>query len=224
MDDGTKTAMTITHPWPRFTKKGFKKAKIPDDLYSDIMLEYNRSRFTSIQQDPYFEPEYNHIVSGGAIAMLDTDKPFYLRADISPQSFDRWSKKLQPIMEKWCGEKLKFINGYGIRSYHKDSMLMVHRDMIQTHVISLIIHVDEHPEVKWPLEFIDHNRKLHKVTFDKGDMLMYESLCVHARETPFTGEYYRNMYLHWCPVNWDSTPYENNCVRYSSIQEALDEI
>ena len=215
--------MSITNPWPRFTKEGFKKERIPDDLYFDMMLEYNKARFTDIQQDPYFEPHYDQVVSGGAIAMLDTDEPFYLRANISDQAFDRWAKKLQPLMEKWCGEKLNFIQGYGIRSYHKDSMLCVHRDEISTHIISLIVHVDEHPEVKRPLEFIDHDGKLHKVTFDKGDMLMYESLCVHARETPFTGEYYRNMYFHWCPVDWDPTPYQNNWVRYRSIQEALNE-
>ena len=64
----------------------------------------------------------------------------------------------------------------------------------------------------------------HEVTFDKQDMLMYESLCVHARSTPFIGEYYRNMYFHWCPVDWDPTPYDNNTLRYKSIQEALDEV
>ena len=41
------------------------------------------------------------------------------------------------------------------------------------------------------LDFIDHEGKHHEVTFDKQDMLMYESLCVHARATPFIGEYYK---------------------------------
>ena len=66
----------------------------------------------------------------------------------------------------------------------RDSILCVHRDEIQTHIISLIVHIDEYPDVKWPLDFIDHEGKHHEVTFDKQDMLMYESLCVHARQHP----------------------------------------
>ena len=214
----------IEHPWSRFTKEGFKKTKVPDDLYLDMAVAYNQARFTDIQQDYYYEEHYGHSVAGGSVAMYDNPRPFYLRANIQQHIFRRWAKRLQPMMEEWCGEELEFIQGYGIRSYMRDSILCVHRDEIQTHIISLIVHIDEYPDVKWPLDFIDHEGKHHEVTFDKQDMLMYESLCVHARSTPFIGEYYRNMYFHWCPVDWDPTPYDNNTLRYKSIQEALDEV
>lgn len=214
----------IKTPWPRFTKEGFKKIKLPDDIYLEFMLAYNQARFNEVQDDSYYDIEYEQNVAGGSVSIYDCPRPFYLRATIPPHIFARWAKRLQPMMEEWCGQELEFITGYGIRSYVRDSRLVVHRDEVATHLISLIVHIDEYPDVKWPLDFIDHDGKHHKVTFDKQDALLYESLCVHARDTLFTGEYYRNMYFHWCPLNWDPSPYEEGKIRYKSIQEALDEV
>jgi len=214
----------MMQPWSRFAKdKPFKKVKVPKDLYVEMMLAYNDARFNEIQFDPYFDDDYNMIVSGGSVSVLNTKRPFYLRAQLAKDLFDRWGQALQPQMEEWCGQELRFVQGYGIRSYIKDSILAVHRDEITTHVISAIIHIDEYPSVKWPLDFIDHEGEHHKVTFDSGDMLMYESLCVHARSTPFQGEFYRNMYFHWCPKVWDSFPYVSHKLRYKSIEEAQNE-
>ena len=53
----------IEHPWPRFTKEGFKKTKVPDDLYLDMAVAYNQARFTDIQQDYYYEEHYGHSVA-----------------------------------------------------------------------------------------------------------------------------------------------------------------
>lgn len=214
----------IKTPWPKFTKEGFKKIKLPDDIYLEMMIAYNQARFNDIQDDSYYDPDYGATVAGGSVSIYSCQKPFYLRATVPPHIFRRWGERLQPMMEEWCGEQLEFITGYGIRSYVKDSALAVHRDEIATHIISLIVHIDEYPDVKWPLDFIDHDGKHHEVTFDKQDGLLYESLCVHAREKLFIGEYYRNMYFHWCPVNWDPSPYQENTVRYKSIKEALNEV
>lgn len=211
----------MMEPWPRFAEDmPFKKIKVPQELYIEMMLAYNDARFNEIQYDAYFDDDYQMIVSGGSVSILNTRHPFYLRAQVPKHYFDKWGKQLQPLMEEWCGKKLKFIQGYGIRSYVKDSILAVHRDEITTHVISAIVHIDEYPSVKWPLDFIDHEGEQHQVTFDMGDMLMYESLCVHARATPFKGEFYRNMYFHWCPEDWDYSPYINHKLRYTSLEEA----
>ena len=100
----------------------------------------------------------------------------------------------------------------------------MHRDEIKTHIVSCIIFIDEQPKnTNWPLDFWDHDGIRHKVIFEPGDMLLYESLCVHSRYTPFQGEYYRNMYFHWRPDNWDHTPYKNNKVQYLCPAEVDDE-
>ena len=40
-------------------------------------------------------------------------------------------------------------------------------------------------------------------------MMFYESLLVHGREKPFQGKYYRNLYFHWMPVNWNPDNYSS---------------
>jgi prolyl 4-hydroxylase len=92
---------------------------------------------------------------------------------------------------------------YGVRSYVRNSMLKLHRDKFDTHVLSCIVFIDQKAKENWCLDFFDHDHKHHKVFFEPGDMLLYESLCVHGRITPFNGDYYRNMYFHWKPVGWD---------------------
>jgi prolyl 4-hydroxylase len=213
----------IKTPWPRFGETPFKKVKLSKEMWFEVLLEYNRARFNDISNNSYFEPEYDAFACDGAIAMVNHEEPFALTSYVDKQKLRDWSVHLQPIAEEWSGKKLRFHTAFGIRSYQKDSILCCHRDNIDTHVISAIIFVDEYPDVKWPLDFIDHEGKHHQVTFEKGDMLLYESLCAHARMTPFPGEFYRNMYFHWAPVDWDYTPYKENKVRYKSIKEVQDE-
>jgi prolyl 4-hydroxylase len=50
-------------------------------------------------------------------------------------------------------------------------------------------------------------------------MLFYESLCAHARLTPFNGEYYRNMYFHWKPKYWNSEDYINLRTTFTGMEE-----
>lgn len=215
----------IKTPWPRFVDTPFKKVKLPIEMQYDIKTAYNMCRFNRVvYAENDWDDDYQAFVADGTVGLLNSNKPFCLVSDIPTEWFLRWEKVLRPIAEEWCGTELEFVNAYGVRSYVRDSILNVHRDNPRTHVISAIIFVDEYPgKVQWPLDFIDHDKKHHQVTFEHGDMLLYESLCPHARETPFMGEFYRNLYYHWKPVNWDPEPYLSNKLKYSSIQEAVNE-
>lgn len=214
----------MINTWPKFAKGlPFKKIKVPNELLIDIQAEYDKAKFNDSSADTCFNAQLGRVMNVGGIYFDNYEKPFYLRSLLSNKTFTSWDKTLQPCMEEWSGKELEFITGYGIRSYVKNSMLIAHRDVVDTHIISAIIHVDEYPDVKWPLDFVDHEGNHHQVTFDRGEMLMYESLCVHARETPFPGEYYRNLYLHWRPIDWDPTPYKKNRTDYASIKAGQDE-
>lgn len=213
----------INNPWPIFSNPPFKKVKLDPELLFDILLEYNKCRFNEICDQSYYETQYDAHVCEGSISALNNDNPFTLCSFVPQEKFEEWNTHLQPIAEEWCGKELRFQQAFGIRSYQKDSMLCVHRDNIDTHVISAIVFIDEYPDCKWPLDFVDHDGKHHQVTFEKGDMLLYESLCAHARATPFPGEFYRNMYFHWSPTDWEYREYNDNKVRYRSIQEVQDE-
>ena len=116
---------------------------------------------------------------------------------------DKGFEILTPILEEWSGIELLPSVGYGIRHYPDGSVLNLHRDVIQSHVLSCIIYVDRKSPKNWALDYYDHDHKHHEVFFEKGDILLYESLCVHGRITPFEGEFYRNMYFHWRPAVWE---------------------
>ena len=185
---------------PRFNKVPFKKIKLPDELYDDLYNEYSNLEFEPTCHGIQDHPEWGKTVSG--ISNIKTN-PHVGYGGLSKDFMDKAFNILTPIMEDWCGMDLLQTVGYGIRHYPDGSVLNLHRDVIYSHVLSCIIYVDRKSPENWALDYYDHKHKHHEVFFEKGDVLLYESLCVHGRTTPFEGEYYRNMYFHWRPAVWE---------------------
>jgi prolyl 4-hydroxylase len=206
---------------PIFSDPPFKKIKVPEDLYSKIMNEYRSMPFDQIKSEVEYSPEWDtYTVSG--ISVSSSVLPFYNFSQISTSLYDECYKILTPILEKWCGYELENTYGYGIRSYVNNSVLHLHRDRYDTHIISCIIFVDEKSDEQWPLDFFDHNHVHHKVTFDPGEMLLYESLCAHGRLSPFKGSYYRNMYFHWKPKIWQPEEYSDLKTIFKNKEEYME--
>ena len=185
---------------PRFNKVPFKKIKLHDKLYSDLYDEYSDMNFDTKLSEVNYHPEYGRCVGG--TSNIKTE-PYLMKDEISEDFRKKGYDILTPIMEEWTGIELTPSWAYGIRSYPDGSVLGLHRDRINTHVLSCIIYVDKKSSRNWALDFYDHEYNHHEVFFEKGDVLLYESLCVHGRQTPFEGEYYRNMYFHWRPSVWE---------------------
>ena len=50
------------------------------------------------------------------------------------------------------------------------------------------------------LKTLDHDGKLHAVNMKPGDLLLYESAkLLHGRPTPFDGDFYANIFVHYMP-------------------------
>jgi prolyl 4-hydroxylase len=158
------------------------------------------------------------------ISGANSDLPSLSYSPISQDLKSLAYSQITPLLEEWAGIELEPSWGYGIRSYGRSSILHVHRDRVDTHVVSCIVHVDDQSDEPWPLDFIDHDGERHAVTFERGMMMFYESLCPHARSTPFTGEYYRNMYFHWKPRDWDPSPYKNIRCKFSTVEDAQSDV
>ncbi len=204
---------------PRFASDApFKKVKIPEDLYSRIMDEYKSMDFSGIVDNIQYSKEFSEYTVGG-IAVKKSPLPYYNFCQISKDLENKCYEAITPLVEEWSNCELEKTWAYGIRSYIKNSILHLHRDKYDTHIISCIIFIDEKPSEKWPLDFFDHDFKHHKVSFEPGDMLFYESLCAHGRLTPFTGEYYRNMYFHWKPKYWQPEEYVNLKTCFSGVED-----
>ena len=95
---------------------------------------------------------------------------------------------------------------YGLRIYRNQSMLLMHTDSPETHVISSILHVDHDDDPdseKWPLVIEDFEGTSTEVFLESGDMLFYESSkLLHGRPRRFNGHWYSSIFLHYRPVGW----------------------
>lgn len=61
-------------------------------------------------------------------------------------------QELKPMHEEWSGLELEGAIAYGLRAYRNNSVLFMHIDKMQTHVISCILHVDHSEDSQpWPL-------------------------------------------------------------------------
>ena len=93
----------------------------------------------------------------------------------------------------------------------------MHLDTAHTHIVSSIIHVanDLAPGQKWPLYIYSHDGTLHKVYFEPGDIVHYESArAVHGRPEALPGDEYANLFLHYQPEGWEATrPELDACMR-----------
>ena len=80
-------------------------------------------------------------------------------------------------------------SGYGIRCYNPGSFLLNHVDRTSTHVLSAIINVHQEGMLEdWPLEIYDHAGKMHRVSMEPGDIVLYESAKnTHGRPIPLNG-------------------------------------
>lgn len=202
---------------PKFTDNGFKKVLVPSNLYSRIIDEYKQMTFSEVVSNINYDDDWGYTIGG--ITNLNSNNLYYYKDSISKELNEYCYEVLTPIMEEWCGINLEETWSYGIRSYTRNSILKLHRDRCETHILSCIIFVDEDANKKWPLDFFDHESNHHKVIFNSGEMLLYESLCAHGRLTPFNGEYYRNMYFHWKPIFWNPDKYKNMKTKFSDTRQ-----
>lgn len=197
---------------PSFSEYPYKKIKLPEELYSKIMKEYSMMSFDEFCGSTGYNDAWDAHTSSG-ISIVGSENPHCYFSQLLDHLYEECYDLITPYVEEWSGCKVERTFFYGIRSYVRNSILHLHRDRYQTHVLSCIVFVDQKSEENWPLDFFDHQHKHHQIFFEPGEMLLYESLCAHGRLTPFKGDYYRNMYFHWKPENWDL-----ECEKYSSIR------
>lgn len=207
--------MILTH----FAPSPFLLLQTPEALQQRLMKDYEEMIFEPVQDQAERDPDYQAEVISG-ISSVRSRTPDLRYAPMSESLMELAYERLTPMMEDWAGQPLQRSWGYGIRSYGPGSWLHIHRDRIDTHVLSCIVHVADQSNQPWPLDFIDHDAVHHQVIFKQGTMLFYESLCPHGRASEFDGDYYRNMYFHWRPRNWDPSSYANLTCKFKGIAEA----
>lgn len=177
-----------------YTETGFIKTHLPDDLFKKITDFYHQNR----------KLQDKETVEGGYV-YNQTDKKrqsstlVHLSESLKKEIHDT----VLPEVAAWCGKELEPSYVYGIRVYKDKAVLKPHRDRIETHVLGVIINVDQEVREDWPLMIDDHTYREHKILLQPGDMVFYESARLqHGRPIAFNGESFANIFCHLRPVDY----------------------
>ena len=181
-----------------YTKIGFKKLKLPDEVFSIISKFYENNKDKPHAENwPPGNTYTNHWDSPTEMISTEDGR---LRGSGSALKNSIWNG-VKPILEEWTGHTLKPTSLYGIRIYHHGAILATHADRLPL-VSSCIINVDQDVNEPWPIEVYDHDGKAHNVTLKPGEMVLYESHTVlHGRPTPLNGSFYANIFVHFEPID-----------------------
>jgi prolyl 4-hydroxylase len=176
---------------PALTQSGFEKQLVPKDLFRAIRKWYRQHR-----DDEVYEKWALHTVKSdrpGERASFMLQLPDEIKKEIH--------KTVRPLVERWAGLRVRPTYVYGIRVYHRFAKLKPHRDRVSTHVIGVIINVDQKTSRPWPLQIQDNFYRNHDVYLRPGEMLMYEGArLLHSRLTPFRGHVFANIFCHFVPA------------------------
>jgi hypothetical protein len=181
---------------PPVTAEGFLHRKLPNSTYTWLKQWYDAEQLRLGGIESKAGPCMNQLVAPSVIAHL------------TPSYKDQLAAELKPILHEWYGKDkgdLELTSIYGIRKYTNGSILRMHVDTVNTHVVSAIINVDQAVEKDWPLLILDHDGFEHNVIMQPGDMVLYESAkLLHGRPDVFIGDHYDNIFIHFRPVaGWD---------------------
>jgi len=118
------------------------------------------------------------------------------------------TSELQRVLEWWTGLPLKHTATYGVRTYHRGSVLVDHVDREDTHIASAVLQVaqDVDEDGGWPLEVLLQNGEVGEVYLQPGEMVLYEGAWLrHGRPMRFRGDSFSNVFVHFRPSDWGDT-------------------
>jgi len=180
---------------PNYTEVGFKIATMPESLFTKIN-DFYRSH-NAKKQDEYVPGDFIFTSDKKGKSSVLIELTESLRTDIHDC--------MKPMLEQWCGKKLAPTYVYGIREYQDKAVLKSHRDRIDTHVISVIINVDQDVNEDWPLVIDDNYYRTHHVILKPGEVVFYESARLkHGRPIAFNGKSFANIFCHFVPTDYAS--------------------
>lgn len=176
---------------PAFTREGFRKSSVPEELGKALSTFYATHRQASL-------PEASDAI-GSYIRTKDKRPPARM-IDLDATLRAPIAATLKPLLEAWVCQPLRTTAVYGIREYQQGATLDMHIDRMETHIISAILNVAQEVSTEWPLFIHDHFGRRHAVFLKPGEMLLYESARLqHGRPEPLDGANFANVFVHAMP-------------------------
>lgn len=180
---------------PKFTKEGFIVKPVPAELFAEITSFNEKSK--DKEKDEYEE--------GGILENIISSKKHRIATSLRQITRDLRTSiinYIQPELETWTGLELFPTYVYGIRTYRRGAELKMHKDTLQTNIISVIINVDQEVDEPWALQIKNHEGELFELLLQPGEMCLYESATLeHGRVKPFNGNYFSNVFASFIPLS-----------------------
>ena len=154
-----------------YTKNGFAKVRAPEQVWNLIQTFWQQNK------DNYYVETW----TAGDTLVNHWDSPTHM-VSVENASLVGGGEVLKnaiwnaarDAIQSWTGNRLAECSLYGIRIYHRDSILAPHVDRLPL-VSSAILMVDQDVDEPWLLEVIGHDGRAHNVTMEPGDLVLYES-------------------------------------------------
>ncbi len=179
---------------PKFTEPGIQLKTMSESLFQALSDFYQKASLGDFR-DEHVDGGYLQNNAGSNPSSLITLPDNLQQAVIS---------ELLPICEQWSQQELDCTSLYGIRVYHRGASLRMHTDTGRSHIISAILNIAQEVDQDWPLTIDDHMFRRHSIFLKPGEMLLYESSrLTHGRPDPLQGESFANLFVHFCPKNYD---------------------
>lgn len=192
----------------------------------DILLPWYEQHKAGGPQDVVYE----HRVIPGGFTNSHTIPMSILNLDAFPEMKQILVDEMQQVLEWWTGQQLVPTSTFGIRIYHRDSMLINHVDRSDTHLASAVIQVGQHGvDQGWPLEVLHPtDGSCSEVYLQPGEMVLYEGARFrHGRPMRLVGEDFANIFSHFRPVDWNgpgnSPNYDGKLDEHGFVVAATDE-
>ena len=143
----------------------------------------------------------NEIIPGHYSNDKETDALSVLSLDKNKSMHQMIQKIMKPILAWWSGESeddLEFQSLYGVREYHRDSMMLFHLDRHNSHHISAVVHLNQEGlEEGWPFS-INIGDKVSEIFCTKPCLVLYESAKrFHGRVRRLQGDSYASCFIHY---------------------------
>lgn len=190
---------------PVYTASGFTIIATPEFVQEDLLTVLQQSRNTSYWEFPEHSFSLLSEFPNGTATSRKIDVPQ------RQQSFALY--QLGAAVARWSNQSVSLPKFYGLRQYRRGSTLGMHLDAIRqvrkghldARVLSAIVHVAQRTEEDWPLCIEDNDGRLHNVTMQPGQTILYESArLAHGRPFPLIGDEYVSAFIHFKPSSWSS--------------------
>jgi len=208
--NGWLSVMTSAQTVPNFTEHGFALTRAPPMLLEELQQSLRDGLLQNEQSSMMETEDGNEII---VAAIEDENDSTTKTTELLPPLWIPQEDLNAKVLEELHPIHTDFVNGidligakaYGLRVYRNQSMLLMHSDKPDTHIVGSILHIDHSEDSKdWPIVVEDFKGNTHEIVMEAGDMLLYESAKVyHGRPRAFDGSWYCSIFSHYYPADWD---------------------